>query len=68
MNLHRSILSLSDKLAESELELKKLNMYKNKLDHILHGDDRVEYNDFETSQVDAYFFRQKPKTDANLNE
>jgi hypothetical protein len=48
--------------------MKKLNMYKNKLDHILHEDDQVQYNDFETSQVDAYFFRQKPKTDANLNE
>lgn len=39
--LYQLMNSTAAKLAESELELKKLNMYKNKLDHILHEDDRV---------------------------
>lgn len=66
VELYEEIERTREEMLEQQLELKELRLHKNKIDHILHEED--EGNDFETTQLDAHFYRTRPTTDNAMKD
>ena len=67
LELYEEMERSREEILERELEVKELRMHKNRLDHVLHEEDE-DANEFETTQIDAHFYRARPTTDAVVKE